>query len=89
MNLTALATAEVIRRQAATADDLMPLFPDRTLTQIVKALEYARSKGLLHRAGRVRRAMERPATLYAPGPEPEPEEVKPLVSSVWELALGL
>lgn len=89
MTMTATATAEVIRRKAATADELMPLFPGRTLTQIVKALEHARSRGLVHRAGRVRRGAGRPATLYAPGPEPvnEPEQAKRPVSCVWELGL--
>jgi hypothetical protein len=89
MNLSATATAEVIRRQAATADELMALFPGKTLTQVVKALEYARQKGQVHRAGRVSRGLGRPATLYAPGPEPKPqrEPAKRVPTCVWDLGL--
>lgn len=88
MSLYAAATTE-IRRKPATADDLMPLFPGKTLTQIVKALEYARVQGLVHRAGRVSRGLGRPATLYAPGPEPKPqrEPAKRVPTCVWDLGM--
>lgn len=89
MNLSTATAAEVTRRKAATADDLAPIFPKFTVQQIVTALEYARERGLLHRAGKVRRVTGRPATLYAPGPEPErePERVKRVPTSVWDLGL--